>query len=144
MGGAELVADSFHEAYYATLAEEFERVVLENKGEWFVGKLGTSFAAWPDLTTVDYLKDITYVYRFSKKGVKRWASILYVASKPVQRKLTPVEEWTIVRNSFAGGRESIDWSLVDRTNNIHAHNFAPIIPWSLWLKHLASKRMKQK
>ena len=141
MGGAELVDES---PYYDTLDEEFERVSLGKKGEWFVGKLGTAFPVWPDLKTIDYLKDITYVYRYSQKGIKRWASMLYVTSETVHRKLTAIEECAIVRNSFAGGRESIDWSLVEKTNNIHPHNASPIIPWSLWLKHLASQRMKQK
>lgn len=143
MGGLEIVAVSEDdECFYDTLAEENDTIQIVNKGVWQIGKMGTVFSFFPNVETVDFLKDVTYAYRYSKKGVKRWASVLFVCSAKEQRKLTSAEEWSIVRNSFTHGRESIDWGVFEKTNNMQINDLCPILPWSLWLKHLASKRIK--
>ena len=140
MGGTDIVI-SGESRFFDKLDEELPTMKLKSS-VWNIGKLGTAFNQWPDLHCVDYKKDITFVYRFSKNGTKRWASTLFVSNEASQRKLSSKEEWSIVRNSFVAGRESIDWSLIDSCNYASIHNTAPIIPWSLWLKHLASRRMK--
>ena len=144
MGGLEIddAADEEENCFYATMMEEKNTTPIVNKGVWHIGKMGTVFSSVPNLSTICYLKDVTYVYRYSKKGVKRWASVLFVNTAKEQQKLTSSEEWTIVRNSFTHGRESIDWSVFEKTNNMQINDLCPILPWSLWLKHLASKRIK--
>lgn len=144
MGGLE-IEDTKSESepcFYATMAEEKNTIRIVNKGVWHIGKMGTVFSSRPNLSTVCYLKDVTYAYRFSKKGVKRWASVLFLDTAQEQHKLSSNEEWTIVRNSFTHGRESIDWSVYEKTDNMQIDDLCPILPWSLWLKHLASKRIK--
>jgi hypothetical protein len=145
MGGLEIEETEAQETepcFYATMAEEKNTIRIFNKGVWHIGKMGTIFSALPNLSTVCYLKDVTYAYRFSKKGVKRWASVLFVSTVQEQQKLSSGEEWIIVRNSFTHGRESIDWSVFEKTDNMQINDLCPILPWSLWLKHLASKRIK--
>ena len=145
MGGLDIdkqdESDFDESLFFAKLDEELPTMKL-NRSTWNIGKLGTAFKNWPELCDVDYKKDVTFLYRFSKNGTKRWASTLFVHSIVSQRKLTSKEDWGFVRYSFVAGRESIDWSLIDACNNMSIYNVAPIIPWSLWLKHLASKRMK--
>jgi len=87
---------SVEEEADTVLIESIRARQLPRKEEWSIAKRGTIFTHKDDLPTddqVDWLKDITHVFRIKtvgrNRGRREWGTTFWISGNPSQRFIPP-------------------------------------------------------